>query len=245
MANRFEWQWNFKILLFTAVFLPLTVSLGFWQLERADEKRLLLAQQQQQQQMDPVPLPPPPASSQYLNVSVQAVPEAGLPVLLLDNRVRQGRPGYEVISVTVTKTGARLLVNRGWIAGSVDRTILPAVPGFGGAVALKGYLYQSPGRQVMLGGDDWAPGSDRVVIQNAAPEQVASKLGLELYPYTLRLDADSPGALGVGWGIVNVQPEKHVGYAVQWFLMALALVVLTVFANSNLGAIRRRKEDSK
>ena len=53
-------------------------------------------------------------------------------------------------------------------------------------------------------------------------------------PYQLRLDQDSTGALRTGWTTVAVQPEKHVGYAVQWYAMALTLLIMTIIANSNL-----------
>ncbi len=58
--------------------------------------------------------------------------------------------------------------------------------------------------------------------------------GQEFFPYQLRLDQDSPGALQTGWATVSVQPAKHTGYAVQWFVMALVLLIMTVVANSNL-----------
>ena len=67
------------------------------------------------------------------------------------------------------------------------------------------------------------------------PEIISSKLGDKFYDYSLRLDAREPGALMTGWFVVNVQPGKHVGYAYQWGALALALIILAIFANSNLG----------
>jgi cytochrome oxidase assembly protein ShyY1 len=52
--------------------------------------------------------------------------------------------------------------------------------------------------------------------------------------YQLRLDQDSIGALKTGWTTVAVKPEKHVGYAVQWFAMAITLLIMTIIANSNV-----------
>lgn len=42
-ADKFSWQPNAKILLFTLLMLPLLVALGYWQLDRAQEKRQILA----------------------------------------------------------------------------------------------------------------------------------------------------------------------------------------------------------
>jgi cytochrome oxidase assembly protein ShyY1 len=63
----------------------------------------------------------------------------------------------------------------------------------------------------------------------------------EFYFYQLRLDSDSIGALDTGWVTVAVQPEKHIGYAVQWFAMALVLMIMTLIANSNFGSWIKRK----
>ena len=56
----------------------------------------------------------------------------------------------------------------------------------------------------------------------------------EVFPYVLRLDRESPAALTVDWRVVNVQPDKHTGYAVQWFAMAAVLAVFYILRSSNL-----------
>jgi len=68
----------------------------------------------------------------------------------------------------------------------------------------------------------------------SAARAEAELYGEDFFPYQLRLDQDSPGALQTGWATVSVQPAKHTGYAVQWFVMALVLLLMTVIANSNL-----------
>jgi cytochrome oxidase assembly protein ShyY1 len=65
--------------------------------------------------------------------------------------------------------------------------------------------------------------------------------GQAFFSYQLRLDQDSPGALQTGWATVSVQPAKHTGYAVQWFVMALVLLIMTVVANSNLADRSKRR----
>ena len=244
----FQWQWNWKILVFTAIFLPIALSLALWQLERAEEKRQLLETHHQRGVAQPVDLAavPDQAGNEYLRVRVAGTYDNRSP-LLLDNRVRHGHPGYEVISPFQASTGQWILVNRGWIIGNTDRRILPKVNGVNGEVILTGYLYRSPGKQLMLGEDIWPVEVGAKIIQNAAPETVAKKLQIELFSYSLRLDADAQGALETGWALVSVQPGKHTGYAVQWAALAVVLVFLTLFANSNLGGVikARRRVNSK
>ena len=242
----FQWQWNWKILLFVAFFLPVLVYLAFWQVSRADEKQQLLKTYDQRKIDAPITLAELSKSADQLYVRVKVTGEYdNRSPLLLDNRVRRGRPGYEVISPFQTTEGQWLLVNRGWVEASLDRSVLPEITEFTEQVVLTGYLYQSPGKQIMLGEDNWAVGAGAKVIQNAAPDKVSEKLGNIFYDYHLRLRADSPGAYETGWIIVNVQPGKHTGYAVQWGALALALIILSIFANSNLGAVIRCFREKK
>ena len=236
----FQWQWNWKVVLFVIFFLPILVNLAFWQLDRAEEKSKLLDTYNQRRVAESQLFAHLPEKGEYLYVRVDVTGkyENNTP-LLLDNRVRHGLPGYEVISPFVTTEGQWLLVNRGWIAGGLDRRILPKVSDVSGVVTLKGYLYKSLGKQIMLGEDNWKSSAGPVVIQNASPGIISEKLSQRFYDYHLRLEADSPGALETGWMIVNVQPGKHTGYAVQWSALALVLVILGVFANSNLGSVIR------
>lgn len=233
----FQWQWNWKLLLFAAFFLPVTVNLALWQLERAAEKEQLVENNRQRAIAQPVSLQEAAQQQdrQYLRVWVRGEYDNRSP-LLLDNRVRHGRPGFEVISPFRAENGQWLLVNRGWLLGNADRSQLPPVADVQGVVALTGYLYRSPGQQLMLGEDRWAVEAGPKIIQNASPEKVAEKLSIPLYDYSLRLDEHTPGALETGWEVVNLTPGKHIGYAVQWAALAVALVILTLFANSNLGA---------
>lgn len=245
----FQWHWNWKILLFVALFLPVLVYLAFWQVSRADEKQQLLEIYDQRGIDKPITLSElselsEPADQLYVRVKVAGKYDNRSP-LLLDNRVRRGRPGYEVISPFQTTEGQWLLVNRGWIEASLDRRVLPEIKEFTEQIVLAGYLYQSPGKQVMLGEDLWAVGSGPKVVQNAASDKVSEKLGKVFYDYHLRLEADSPGAYETGWIIVNVLPGKHTGYAVQWAALALALIILSIFANSNLGAVIRCLRENK
>ena len=119
---------------------------------------------------------------------------------------------------------------------SLDRNQLPEIEPVIGKVQLRGSLYK-----VLRGGlqlddgvravENW-PGRVGWISTERAEEIFAD----EFFSYQLRLDSDSVGALTTGWPTVSVQPEKHTAYAVQWFVMALVLLLLTINANSNLAA---------
>jgi len=238
----FSWQWNVRVLAFVMVFLPLTIALGFWQLHRAGEKRLLLEEHRVRQFATPVTVTglQPEEDQQYRQVRQRGHFENER-TILLDNRIRQGRPGYEVVTLFQPEGWDYLVaVNRGWLASGLDRSVKPRVPPVAGEVTVSGYLYRSPGKPFALAAEQWR-GDWPLVVQNLVVEDLATARGLRVFPWQLRLEAGSPGALLPGWNVVNVQPAKHLGYAVQWFAMATALVVLSVLATSNLALVLRRR----
>ena len=244
--THFQWQFNWKIILFVLFFLPVTVSLAFWQVDRAEEKNNLLSIYKGRAEAAPISLSLVKSSyaqsgnqiesPDYVRVNIDGKYD-NQSTLLLDNRVSNGRPGYDVISPFKAVNGQWILVNRGWIAADLDRRILPEIPIITAPVSINGYLYRSPGKQIMLGDDPWVKGESPVVIQSLDPEIISKKLGTKFYDFSLRLNASEIGALKTGWPVVNVQPRKHTGYAFQWSALALALIVLAIFANSNLGQV--------
>lgn len=237
-ADKFYWQPNARLLLFAGLMMPLLISLGYWQLDRADEKQQILAEFVSNQQSPPVALAELHGESnlQYRAVQLRGKLDATRR-LLLDNRVRNGRPGYEVLEVLTLQNGSRkILVNRGWVQASLDRNQLPEIAPVNGEVLLSGTLYR-----VLKGGLQLDDGIAAVSNWPARVGWVSAVRAEQLYEdqffaYQLRLDSDSPGALLTGWPTVAVQPEKHTAYAVQWFVMALVLLIMTFNANSNIAA---------
>ena len=128
-ADKFCWQPNVKILLFTCLMTPLLISLGFWQLERAAEKRQILSHYTENQQAQPITAAEldDAANLRYRAVWLVGKLDASRRIFL-DNRVRNGRPGYEVFELLTVKGYAqKVLVNRGWVQASLDRNQLPAI----------------------------------------------------------------------------------------------------------------------
>ena len=235
-----RWQPNIKIVLFAVIFFPITVAAGFWQLSRAEEKRSMLEEQSVRSSLPAVAIQELDLDLEQNYRPVSAVGRWMQPYFLLENRVKNGRPGYEVLGVFETEDH-KILVNRGWVPGSLDREALPDIE-FDSAdgIRLQGYAYRSASKPFTLGSPVWTDGWPER-IQAIEWDQLVERLDHPLYPYLIRLDAGSAGAYAAGWPIVNLPPQKHTAYAVQWFALAIALVVLTAFACSNAGAVIKER----
>lgn len=238
-----HWTPHWGIVALVAIFVPLTASLGFWQLQRADEKRTLLAEHETRSAQLPLDisagLPSLDEGLRYREVTLAARLDNER-VFLLDNRPRRGQQGYEVHALATAldrdgrPSGFHILVNRGWLGTGLERRQLPTIPPVSGVVRLRGYLYQPPSGAILLASDAWSEDEWPLVVQSVDLDRIEQHLGVDLSRYTLRLAPVDAAALEADWPIVIDGPAKHLGYAVQWFSMAAVLLALAVFANSNL-----------
>ncbi len=237
----FHWQGNPKILSFVAFFLPLTIGLGFWQLDRAEGKRDILAELQARQNLPALTnetLDASPASH-LRQVALRLSLDSGERHILLANSLLGGTVGYEVIAIGRSpQLPSPVLVNRGWVQASLDRSQMPEVETPRGEQLFQGVWYCSQDNPMIE--DRPAEISWPAILYELNPTSISSLFG-EPVPSAcaLRLDAASPYAFVANWTIINQSVEKHIGYAVQWFLMATALIILALFANSNLGDLLR------
>ena len=232
----FRWQFNRKIVLFVLLMFPCLVSLGFWQLSRAEEKRLIKELYSQNQVA-------PEASIEDLgedkNMQYRKVEFSGVlsrdKRIFLDNKVRLSRPGYEVFEeLTPAGIDISILVNRGWVPASLDRSVLPTLKDIEGKVVIKGSLYRTLAGGLQLDDGIEVPVEWPVRVGWITAERAQVLYQKPFYPYQVRLDRGSPGALETGWPVVSINPEKHIAYSVQWFLMSGVLILMGIAANSNL-----------
>lgn len=232
---------NWKLSALALAFFPLLVVLGFWQLSRAEQKRDIQETLAAQQAQSPL------SWQQYQNElqegrnpTYRRVEFSGRldaeRSYLIENKILRGQLGFHVVTPLYLAGGEALLVNRGWLAGTGFRDQLPSVPTPTGEVLLSGWLVE-PSQNWLLKeqpqtDQDWP--RQRLAID---PNIAQAELERPIVSQMLQLGADSPAAFVIDWQPVNMSASKHQGYAVQWFSLAVALLVLTLFANSNLGAV--------
>ena len=231
MIKRLKCYWGISV--FTLFFLPFTIILGFWQLDRAEQKQDL------QQSLTALEHPITIAQGQGLDLSVlkdfQRVTLNSSfikPFMWFkDNQVVKGKVGYDVIGL-IRQGTQLLLVNRGWFASQGQRDPLPVIDWINGDVALTGRLVPVQPNPYQLGVDIYTNQYPQLV-QAIVPAQLAPHLGASmdgvLLPWVFMLDAPGDAALTPHWRANVMTPEKHVAYAWQWFGLALTLSILYIY----------------
>lgn len=228
--------------LATLVLLVFLVGLGQWQLDRAEQKRSLLEQWQEHREAPPKALESVLAgeAERFTRVEVRGRYD-GEHQFLLDNRIRDSRPGFHVLTPLklADDTGA-ILVNRGWVPMGKGRSDLPELPVPNGPVRVVGGLAPSPQTGMRLGAADRGQQGWPKIVQHVEPERVSGQLGYPVRAQVIQLDPETPGGFERGWGApVPFGPERHLGYAVQWFALAVTLLVIYVVVNTK----RRKRAD--
>ena len=213
------------ILALVVILVMLLLRLGFWQLDRAEEKKLLIKQWQQ------------PATETLLNLDKQPgfyrkVEFEGLinnrQYFLLDNRTRQGKVGYELIVLTKLADNTAILVNLGWLATGTDRSTLPTVELPNSKVKFSGWMKQQQ-KVFQLKEDQWQAGWPKR-IQQIEIDKIASVTNIKnLATFVLLNEKPLLESLTTAWKPVNMSAQKHIGYAFQWFLMAFTLSVMLLW----------------
>lgn len=238
---------GWKLSLFTALLMPLLVWLGVWQLDREQEKIAMQSDHAARSLAPALAIDVVDWSSvdlAYVRVSAEGRYDNERSYLL-DNRIFQGRAGYEVLTPFTTGDGQHLLVNRGWIPAGRTRTELPEIETVPGPVQIVGTIHVPLEEPFLLSDiqEDHGTGWPRV-IQSIRMDRIADELELTLLPYSVRLAERSPGLEQDNWPTVNMQPEVHRGYAVQWFSMATALLAMYLYFGFKHPASRRNREET-
>lgn len=236
---------GWKMTLFTLCLSPLLLFLGMWQLAREEEKIQLQQDYDLRQQADALPLSDIDGDRDdlaFLKVAVEGQYHNER-AWLLDNRVHEGRIGYELLSPFRSVDGDWLVVNRGWVAAGTTRSELPQPPPVAGTVRIQGSIHVPSGEQFMLGTDEAAYGDQwPQVIQSEDLQRMSASLGQPLFPYSIRLLPGSPGLELGNWQTINMLPEKHRAYAVQWFAMLTALLTMYIYLGFRHPEAKRREK---
>jgi surfeit locus 1 family protein len=233
-------MWNFLsrlpfiATLVTFVCVVIMFALGNWQLQRAEQKTERLLAIEMAAKTAQVDL------QQVLRGNIDEMLD--MPVnfegtanaeryFLLDNKIHNGRVGYQVLVPMQTYSGT-VIVNYGWVAATNSRDILPKIKidtekaHFAGVISLP--LNNAMIQETALVDGDWPK-----VLQQTDLKVIQQHYNQDVLPFVVLLNTQGNSTFVRDWQPVVMAPEKHLAYAVQWFLLAFAALAIFVIAQRN------------
>ncbi len=213
--------------------LPLLIALGLWQLHRADEKKALLEQRSQRSHDQRLQLTADSHDDgdalRYREVRVAGTYDSRHQ-FLIDNQIMHGKVGYFVMTPLILQGGTRaVLVNRGWVALNRERANLPDIAFDGHETTVTGRINHFPGVGYKLPGAEIPTEGWPAVVQVVDREVLEKRLGYPLFGFQIELDKDRENGYLRDWRTTIIMtPERHFAYALQWFGLAITLVILFI-----------------
>lgn len=215
----------------TVAVMMITVYLGLWQLSRYQEKMIL--------QQAPNPM---------TEIQGYFVEDHSL---LLDNQLYKGQVGYEVYSLfKPTNNEPYILVNRGWIKekeilNKLDASFVDSrhpwrqstKAGIQKIITITGKL-KDPLKLLLLKPENYTNNKNQVVQQINIPK-LAQAWNISILPQALELISPSPYHFQIREPSPAFPPSRHLGYALQWFSLALLAFIYFLIFN-----LKRNKKES-
>jgi cytochrome oxidase assembly protein ShyY1 len=242
------------------------VSLGRWQLSRAQERQDIAALIEKGRKGEPVDLNAKPTAEQLQAWRPAEVEGIWQPQfnLLLDNRNLDGKPGLWLATPLLLADGSAVLTLRGWFARPIGAKAAPVIPTGAGLQKIKGELALRVPRLFELWGArdqseshlpvEWPARATQNQsnmlnqdmnnlprLQNIDLDELSKRLGLKFLPVVLMQKDENNDGLKRVWPEPSVDSDKNMGYALQWFgFAAIAAIAWLGFA----WRIWRRKKNT-
>ncbi|SDJ33853.1 SURF1 family protein [Billgrantia gudaonensis] len=222
-----RWLWHG----FWLLVIVLGLLLGLWQWERAADKRAYL------ERLDAAPHLESPASTPPDGARVTLHGEyLADHTLFLDNRTRDGELGVAVLTPLRDDSGRLWLVQRGFLATGPSRET-PEAETPSGRVSVEG-RWQSAGESAPV----YGPNREGRRVQRIDLDAWPDREGFA-YEGWLHLTGGD-GAYPEWWQPSVMPPSRHLGYAVQWWGLALAALVVMIVGGRRRGRGHRRDPEA-
>jgi len=208
--------------------LALLISLGFWQLDRANEKRVIEDQIANANSFD-VELVTSVEflkDREYYHVRLQGS-YVGDKQFVYDNQIVDQVSGYYVLTPLVLKGDSKaVLINRGFIPWNGRRDKLADIDISEKLTEVKVQI-SKPVKRMELEASEIA-GEFPVLIQALDLDDMSTIAALDFINVVGLLSPESENGFVRQWEPYTGSIERHIGYAIQWFLMALVLAFIGI-----------------
>lgn len=228
--------------LAAALLVPMFISFGQWQWNKASVKGDLQALLDARSAEPPVQIPGTlveAPSLRYRRVLARGVYEPERQILI-DNRIYREQAGYHVLTpLHIEGSEMRVLVNRGWIPAPAEHRQIPDVATPSGMVEVTGMAIVPGNRFFTLGADALKDSARwQRVWQNLDLPGYSKAVGFPLQQVVIQLAPESTaGGFAREWPRPDERLEKHLSYALQWWGFAAATVAIWIAVNFRRKAI--------
>ncbi len=201
-------------------------GLGIWQIRRGQEKAALLQAYAAAGTATPRAITRqwiPSPSDAWTAVSVTGHYRADRQ-LLLDDQSRGEVAGRDVWTPFELDDGGLILVDRGWIAHDARPDEVPA-----GTTTITGLWRELPQPGYRFSADNCASGGYPKIVSYPRQSDLVCLFGASVLPGVVLLAPNQPNGYLREWKpVTTFPPERHYGYALTWFGLALTLLILTL-----------------
>ncbi|SVC73252.1 uncharacterized protein METZ01_LOCUS326106 [marine metagenome] len=208
--------------------LALLISLGFWQLDRADEKRAIEDQIASANSGDVELINSVEflKEKEYYHVRLQGA-YIDDKQFIYDNQIVDQISGYYVLTPLVLKGDSKaILINRGFIPWNGRRDKLADID-VGEKLTEVMVQISKPVKRMELKASEITR-EFPVLIQALDLDEMSTIASLDFTSVIGLLSPESDNGFVRQWEPYTGSIERHIGYAIQWFLMALVLAFIGI-----------------
>ncbi|MFI4948177.1 MAG: SURF1 family protein [Alphaproteobacteria bacterium] len=218
--------------LFTIPVVLICAGLGVWQLQRLEWKRGLIAQRAAA--LAAAPVAPPRTLGDAHALELHRVIAEG--VFRHDKEIAlhaigpKGAAGFDVLTPLREADGGVLFVNRGFVPTALKDPAKRAAGEPSGNVRITGLLRPPPEKKPNWFVPDNRPNEGEWYWLDLAAMSAADGL-TDVAPFYIDADASpNPGGWPEGGVTLPALPNNHLQYAITWFSLAVAALVIYVLS---------------
>ena len=244
-----KYEFNFTLIptiAFIVAFICF-IRLGFWQLERANQKNNINSDYTLRQDEALINLNKTSSINDKESLLWRRIESNGSFLnkknIILDNQIFNQVAGFNILTPFLIKDSNHIvLVNRGWQPNLVDRDLIPNISNIEGEKIIKGHIAKFPTSGITLGQDNIETMNSSVFrMQRLDFDELKYSLSFNILPYMIYVDPLLDKENYNTFKLPAPDSEKNYGYAFQWFAFALTLFIIFI----KLGIKRKNVIKSK
>jgi surfeit locus 1 family protein len=228
----------FKFKLIPTLIFAITfcgfIVLGFWQIDRADQKNVLNSNYTDRQQEAIIVLDKNNVIDEKSSLLWRKVEFEGSFInkqnIILDNQIFNQIAGFNIITpFKIRGSDSLVLINRGWHPNLKNRETLPIINEISDERILQGHIASFPVSGIKLGKNNIETLNSQIFrFQRLDAAELNYFFSAKMMPYMIYLDPIIDKELYGNFKLPAPDSQKNYGYAFQWFAFAITLLIIFI-----------------